>query len=194
MKVRHPLDEQAVRTAKTPLFTIVTDAATGEGVVVSAQDDFDLYEVFRATGALPALYNKRVLLGSRTFVDGGVASAIPLTEAMQRGARSALVVMTRRSGYRRYGHNGLYRTVGRAFARGQSAAIKSTIGASDDGFNATMEMIEQGGSDGITTWTVWPSDRERLVSRTCADRDRLEACAQMARDDMRAILETPVEH
>jgi predicted patatin/cPLA2 family phospholipase len=190
LKAQHPLDVERVRTAHTPLYLVLTDADTGEGAIVSAQEDYDLYEVFRATGALPALYNKRIRLGGRDFVDGGVASAIPLMEAAELGARSALVVMTRRPGYRRHGHHGLYRKVGRAMARGQSDAVRARIGAPDDGFNRTMALLEASGGDRMKTRTVWPSDPRRLVSRTCADRGRLHACANMARDDMRRLLES----
>lgn len=54
------------------LYAAVTDAETGVQVVLRMlAEDPELYEVFRATGALPVLYNKVVEVHGGRYVDGG---------------------------------------------------------------------------------------------------------------------------
>jgi predicted patatin/cPLA2 family phospholipase len=184
-----PLNVDVVRDSPTLLEFVLTDAETAEAVVVTNRDaELDLYEVIRATAALPSLYNKRVAVGSRLYVDGGTVDSIPLNKALTSEPEFVLAVVTRQPGYRREQHGVAYRVIGRALARGQSAAIKDLIGRRDSTFNSAMEALERQRSDGSRIYGVFPSDEAKLVGRTTFDRSRLLECAAMGRSDMRNAL------
>jgi predicted patatin/cPLA2 family phospholipase len=187
---RHPMDIAELRRCPVPLYTVLTDAATGmERIISSHAESYDPREVIRATAAIPGLYNRKVRLGDGEYVDGGIANQVPLTEAFARGAKEVLVVLTRERGYRREGHGFGYRLLSRVMARGQSRAVKERLGVADPDYNAAMVLLEdEQAGPARRTWTVWPSDANLLVERTTADRARLQACFDMGREDMLRLL------
>jgi predicted patatin/cPLA2 family phospholipase len=191
LKQRHPLNLAKLHAAQAPLLTVLTEAASGEERIVSNREELDLYEVMRATAALPGLYNKTVPLGDRRYLDGGLAHQVPLQEALTRGATEALVILTRGPGYRRTGHSFLSRMVMRGLARGQSLAVKQKLGAPDAAYNESMNCLEsEAASINRHLWTVWPSDTATLVERTTTNQLQLQACADMGKRDMLALLQT----
>lgn len=196
VKQRHPMDIEELKRCPVPLYTVLTDADTGmERIVSSHTDDYDPREVIRATAALPGLYNRRVRLGNSYYVDGGIANQIPLVEAFSRGAREVIVVLTRGRGYRRNGHGLAYRAISRVMARGQSRAIKERLGVPDPDYNEAVALLEdEKAGPGRRTWTVWPSNLDLLVERTTNDRAKLEACADMGRQDMIGLLKEEYHH
>ena len=186
-----PLDVGAVRRSPTLLEIVLTDSATAEPVVFSARDEsLDLFEVIRATAALPALYNKRVHVNGREYIDGGTVDAVPIVRALETGADCVLSVLTRSPGFRRTDKWFAFRVLSRALARGQSRAVKQVMGRADPRFNTAMDLIEglQRADHDFEQWSVWPSDPTRLVSRVTYDRARLRDCADMGQADMERVL------
>lgn len=180
---------EELKKCPIPMYTVLTDASTGMERIVSSRDDYDPREVIRATAAMPGLYNRKIKIGDSYYVDGGIANNIPLTEAFSRGAKEAIVVLTRGRGYRRTGHSLAYRALSRVMARGQSKAIKERLGVADPDYNEIMALLEdEQAGPGRRTWTVWPSNIDLLVDRTTTDRAMLQACADMGRDDMLTLL------
>jgi predicted patatin/cPLA2 family phospholipase len=193
LKVHLPLNIAAMRAAHAHLYVVLTDAETAKAKVIDMRDErVDPYEVFRATAALPSLYNKRVEVGDRRYIDGGIAKNVPLTASVGLDADEELVVLTRPLSYRRSGHGQAYRFVGRLSAVGHSASVKALIGAPDPAYNDVMEELEaQDLTQPQARWPVWPSDPSRLVERTTSDLALLRDCAAMAREDMKALLARP---
>lgn len=192
LKVKEPLDVDAVKRASALLEVVLTDSETAEPVIVTNRTpDVDFYEVIRATAALPSLYNRKVRVGDHTYIDGGFVDGVPVMRAVDSGATEVLAVLTRSPGFRRLEQNIAFRTLGKAMARGQSAAVKALIGRADVRFNDAMDFLE-GKAEAAKTirhWCVWPSDLEKLVGRTTFDKERLRDCAEMGRADMRRVLE-----
>jgi predicted patatin/cPLA2 family phospholipase len=188
MKTRRPLKTEALRISPSLLEIVVADADTGQPEVISSRDDrYDLYEVMRATAAMPGLYNKKVRLGGRLYVDGGLVDAFPVGRALDSGAERILAIATRPHGYRDGGNGSFFRLVARMLARGQAPAVQNLLGRPNLLLNETMRLLEnQAEAHG---WCVWPSDRSRLVSRTTRDRFELSKCAAMGRSDMRRLLD-----
>ena len=196
LKQRHPLDQSRMLAAPAPLYTVLTDAETASPKVLCnrdlAADGLDIYEVFRATAALPGLYNRKIPVGDRLFVDGGVADSVPLDEAFQAGAKEAVVILTRGPGHRRTGCGRLARALVRALSLGQSAPVRARVCTEDAAYNSTMEDLDAEERQAPrVTWTLRPSSRERLVGRTTRDRMRLRDCAALARSDTLAFLRQP---
>lgn len=185
-----PLDVEAVKRSPTLLEIILTDAETGKPAVVTNRDGADLYEVLRATAALPALYNRRVQVGAHRYIDGGVADAVPIQRVVDNGAHDVVAVLTRPSGFRRTRETAVYRAVGRALARGQSAAVKNLIGEEDVKFNHGMDLIEgkEKAANGLSVVAVWPSDLGHLAKRTTSSEKLLVESSEMGRRDMEKAL------
>lgn len=189
LRCQHPLDLGEMRSAHANLLTVLTDAETaGIRIASSEQMSPDIYEVFRATAALPLLYNKRVSVGDRQYVDGGISSLVPLQEAMRHSNGEAVVLLTRGAGHRLRRRGPIFRAALRLLSPGYSAPLRARICDLDKRHNGEMERLESGGHSGHRTWALWPSDLDRLVTRTTKSRARLSDCAKMGRNDMLALL------
>ncbi|HEY7951217.1 MAG TPA: patatin-like phospholipase family protein [Solirubrobacterales bacterium] len=206
LKRKHQLDEREMLAAPATLYTVLTDAETAAPKVVSNRDrSLDVYEVFRATAALPGLYNKKIELGvdGRHYVDGGVAGLVPLAQAQaedplaedsnsedrRKPHKEALVLLTRGEGHRKTERNIVFRSVVSLLSHGQSKPVRKKICLADGIYNDMMDTLEAEHAEVPRhTWTLRPTDLERLVNRTTNDRDRLLDCAELARTDTLNLL------
>ncbi len=185
MKRERPLNVGAMAEARAALYTVLTDAETAQAHIVSSRDEsVDLFEVLRATAALPGLYNRRVRVGSRRYVDGGVANLVPVDIAFREGATAALVILTRDAEYRRDARSRPLRAMLRFMPPGQSRAVRSRIWAADSFFEDDFATE----NDAPRTWTLRPSSRDRLITRVTDDSARLEDCAALGSADMRLLM------
>ncbi|HEX5527118.1 MAG TPA: patatin-like phospholipase family protein [Solirubrobacterales bacterium] len=204
LREKHHLDEEAMRKAPATLYTVLTDAKTAETRIVSSREPgLDVYEVFRATAALPGLYNKKIEIepGAARYVDGGVSDLLPLDRALDRALGQgrageegqpdeAVVLLTRGWGHEKAERGRLVRgIVHLLWWWSQSRPVREKVCRGDGLYNQVMKELER--EDERTprqTWTLCPSDLRRLVKRTTTDRERLLACAKMAREDTLALL------
>jgi predicted acylesterase/phospholipase RssA len=184
-------------------YAVVTDAETGIPVALRmSPDDPELYEIFRATGALPVLYNEVITVHGRKSIDGGTTSSVPLASAtaLDPKPKHILAIVTRERGYRNQSHNFLrnflYKSGVVALARGkQSDAIKQLVGERFNETNFNLDMARMESPDGIDPVSgirftlVQPNDPDRMVSRMTVDRDRLVDAAEMGKEDMKRALE-----
>ncbi len=195
LKRHHPIDERALVTA-APLHAVLTDAETAAPQVVCHHDcGFDIYEIFRATVAIPLLYNRKVALGERCYVDGGIADLLPLSVARSLGATESILLVTRSPGHRKKASGRVFRTFTRVFPAGQSGPVRARMYEADPHYNRTMEELErEQGQRTRTTWTQWPAGLDHLVTRTTTDRDRLLESAARAEADTHAFLRQPYPH
>jgi len=192
LKRHHPIDEAAL-IAAAPLHAVLANAESGAADVVCHRDcGFDIYEVFRATVAIPLLYNRKVALGERRYVDGGLADLLPLSTARSLGATEAVVLVTRNPGHRKLASPRPLRALTHAFPSGQSRAVRARIVEADPNYNRTMEELEsEHERSPRTTWTLWPQQLDHLVNRNTTDRGRLLASAARAETETLAFLRQP---
>ena len=188
-----PLNVKAVIDAPTVLHVVLTEFMTARPFEISSKDvaarDSSgnlLYEVFRATTALPVFYNRTVEIGGKSFVDGGISDAIPLIRAIEAGCTDITVVTTRNLRFRRARMVGLRRGLGRLMLVKHPRALRLQLLDEDELFNKTMDYLQNpdtvGGDIRITV--ISPSDESRLVGRTARGRAKLWDCAHMAREDV----------
>jgi predicted patatin/cPLA2 family phospholipase len=191
LKQHLPLDLQGMLAASAPLYTILTDAETAEPVVVSSRDEtLDIYEVLRATVAIPGLYNRKVSIGSRKYVDGGLTGLVPLRMVVNDGEPEAVVLLTRARGHCLKGHGPVYYAASRVVAYGQSPQVRAHIRTGDPTYNTTMEALEREQTTSPrTTWTLRPTNADRMVGRTTSNLRRLRDCAALGRSDMMTFLQ-----
>jgi predicted patatin/cPLA2 family phospholipase len=147
-----------------------------------------MYELFRATAALPGLYNRKVPIDGRRYIDGGVADIVPLEEALA-SASEAVVLLTRGANHRMSERGAIFRTLVRALSHGQSHRVREKICSTDTNYNAAMDMLAgERQQFPRRTWTLRPSNLDRLVNRTTNNFARLRDCAELGRSDMRGLL------
>jgi predicted patatin/cPLA2 family phospholipase len=205
LKEKHHLDTEEMRRAPATLYTVLTDAKTAEARVVSSRDrSLDIYEVFRATAALPGLYGKKIAIeddpGARRYIDGGVSDLLPLERVLTSDLnfgwegeagrpRQAVVLTTRTKGHQKAERSLLVRWIVHALWWSQSGAVRGKVCGGDGRYNRVMRVLEREEEQRPRlTWTQSPSDLGRLVNRTTTDRDLLVACSKMARDDTLSLL------
>ena len=188
-----PLNVKAVIDSPTILHVILTEFMTARPFEISSKEvaardssgDL-LFEVFRATTALPVFYNRVIDIAGIKFVDGGISDAIPLIRAIEAGCTDIIVVTTRDSSFRRKRTAGFKRGLGRLVLAKHPRSLRDQLLNEDKLFNNTMNLLQERGilgGDIRITW-VAPSDKSRLVGRTTRGRARLWDCAQMGHEDV----------
>jgi predicted patatin/cPLA2 family phospholipase len=94
------LDAERLERSSTSLFIAVTNCRTGKADHVAATER-NLFQLLKATMALPVVYGRVVDVEGTPYIDGGVADAIPLGAALESEPSRVIVVCTRPLGYRK---------------------------------------------------------------------------------------------
>ena len=197
LKCKKTLNVLKVRRSLSLLHIFLTDAETGQEAVITNRDEhLDLMEAIRATSALPILYNRKVRVGSRSYIDGGLVDSLPVQRAIDLGCTDIVVVLTRPPGYRRDGIPLPFSLLARAFLRDFPEIIARRCVDADANFNRSMRLIERRSelTDRFRIVLVAPSDMNYMVSRTTKNRLKLLRCALMGRNDMRGVLGVEAAH
>ncbi|MFD2177196.1 patatin-like phospholipase family protein [Veronia pacifica] len=95
------IDKARLAAEKRPFFMGVTRQDTGQAEYLTPSAD-RVTETMKASSAVPILYREGVTLeGGLRYVDGGVTDAIPVAEAIKRGATHIMVLRSRPASYRK---------------------------------------------------------------------------------------------
>jgi predicted patatin/cPLA2 family phospholipase len=94
------LDASELSRSATALYVAVTNCNTGAADHVAATQS-NLFQLLKATMALPVVYGRVVRVDGVPYIDGGIADAIPLEAALALDPKRLIVVTTRPSGYRK---------------------------------------------------------------------------------------------
>lgn len=92
------LDLSGIFHHRKTLLIGVTDLHTGEASYIDAQAG-NILDAMRGTMALPLIYAGFPMVEGRCVTDGGVACAIPVQEAIRRGAKRVMVIRSRHRDY-----------------------------------------------------------------------------------------------
>jgi predicted patatin/cPLA2 family phospholipase len=87
------LDLERVLQSGTELYYVLTDYATGRPEYCDAKCP-DIFDLMRASSALPHLYRIPVHVNGRPYYDGGCSDPIPVEHAIALGFKKILVVLT----------------------------------------------------------------------------------------------------
>jgi predicted patatin/cPLA2 family phospholipase len=100
IKKRKPLDVGRVLASPSKLRISITDANTGAGFLIDAQDPrYPLLDSLRASATHPLLSERTRRLGDKDCFDGGFANPLPVKDAIDDGCTDLLVLSTRPSDY-----------------------------------------------------------------------------------------------
>ncbi|MGR5209136.1 patatin-like phospholipase family protein [Vibrio rotiferianus] len=94
------IDRDVLRADSRPFFLGVTRQDNGQAEYLTPTVDM-LADTMKASSALPIMYRNGVDLDGTKYVDGGVADAIPVAEAIKRGATKIMVLRSRPASYRK---------------------------------------------------------------------------------------------
>ncbi|MGI9947990.1 patatin-like phospholipase family protein [Vibrio hyugaensis] len=94
------IDRDVLSADSRPFFLGVTRQDNGQAEYLTPTIDM-LAETMKASSALPIMYRNGVILDGTKYVDGGVADAIPVAEAIKRGATKIMVLRSRPASYRK---------------------------------------------------------------------------------------------
>ncbi len=169
------LDLQTIYAKKKPFIVVLTDVQTGEAIykITSARD---LEHVLKASSAMPLFYRDYPTVDGCRATDGGVADAMPVGEAIRRGARRIMVIRSRRRDYVK--RQGLFdffmRWCVRPYPMLQQAMAKRVRH-----YNESVALIRKP-PDGVSIVEVCPPENFR-VSRLSQNRLILQEGYQQGR-------------
>jgi predicted patatin/cPLA2 family phospholipase len=92
------LDLATIYAKAKPFIAVLTDVQTG-AAVYRLTNAPDLEQLLKASSAVPLLYRDYPRIEGCPMTDGGVTDAIPVGEAIRRGARRIMVIRSRHRDY-----------------------------------------------------------------------------------------------
>ena len=87
-KIQEPLNTKELREQSAKYYIAITNAKTRTTSYVSNDDNADIFELLRATKAIPIFFNKEVYLSGISYIDGTVSASFENTveKAKELGA------------------------------------------------------------------------------------------------------------
>lgn len=162
------LDRKVIYTKGKPFFAVMTDVASGRAVYEETRPD-NLEDVLKASSAMPLLYRGFPVVDGRPMADGGIADALPVAEAIRRGASRLMVLRSRPPEYVK--GRGLADRFMEWYLRKTPALARTAAGRADR-YNRSVSLIRTP-PRGVSVVEVCPPSRFR-VSRLSRDRAVLE--------------------
>ena len=92
------LDLERIFSGGRQFIVVMTDILTGQALYKET-GSHNLEEVLKASSAMPIFYRDYPVIDGAPMTDGGVADALPVGEAIRRGARRIMVIRSRPWGY-----------------------------------------------------------------------------------------------
>jgi predicted patatin/cPLA2 family phospholipase len=97
VSLHKPLDDAAIRASRVRFLLSVTDARSGRNELLDVRTRSEPVPLLlKASSALPVLYNRRIVLDGREYVDGGVSDSLPIARAIDNGCTDILVLASSR--------------------------------------------------------------------------------------------------
>jgi len=191
LKHKRPIDISKLINTRSKLHVVLTNAKTGKKEVVSNHRQFaEIYEEFRATAAIPILYDKKIKVGNKEYVDGGVADLIPVDVAIRLGCTDIVVIMTQQIISYRFDrqHERLVKHLIRRFAKQQVDAVKKNLPTNKKVLKLNLRRISKPLKK-TRVYLLEPSDEESLISLLTIDKDKVETFAKLGVEDMDKFLQ-----
>ena len=186
-KVR-PLHIHKLLSARTLLHIPLTECADGQTRYVTTRTpDIDLWEAFRASAAMPILYNKSVKVGDDLYVDGSLRARVPIRRVVEYGCRYVVVILTMPHMHRIKSIHPWIRSLSWPATRHYSAPLRHALFGEDLDYNTMKIDLAcenpqiDGCADGLIV--ISPQQRPEWFSTITTDPKHLLQCALQARAD-----------
>jgi len=186
-KVR-PLDINKLASSKTILHISLTEFSNGKTrFVTNRTPGIDLWEAFRATAAMPILYNKPVKVGDRLYVDGSLRARLPVKRVVDHECRYIVIILTMPHSHRINTRNALIQSLSWPVTRHYSDGLRHALLGEDTDYNNLMSDLSRknpqisGYSNRVVVIKPQkPAERFSVITR---DPKQLLQCALNARAD-----------
>lgn len=177
-----PFDNEAFMASAIPFYVVCTDVETGRAEVVLCDDLLRKIDYLRASASMP-LVSRTVRIGSRRYLDGGVADSVPIRAFEKMGYGRNIVVLTRPADYVKFSENTpLFRLRYAKYPNFRRALARRHIV-----YNETMGYIGRQAREGAA-FVIRP--RAALpIGRTDTDPERIEAVYRIGREDAERRME-----
>ncbi len=184
-------------SAETLLHITLTAWSNGEPHYVTTRTpDIDIWEAFRASAAMPILYNKAIKVGDGHYVDGSLRAPVPIQRVVDHGCRYVVVILTMPNSHRLYPTSTFLRSLSWPATRHYSLGLRQALFSDHDDYNRMKIDLSQGNSpvnghtDGLIV--IAPRQQPERLSMITTDRQHLMQTALQAREDTwRAFGHTP---
>ena len=93
-----PFDYEEFRRYKGKCLVGVTNAITGKPEYFNALEDDENFQFLRATCAIPG-YFPAIMINDTPYFDGGLASPIPVKQALKDGCSKTVIILTQPEGF-----------------------------------------------------------------------------------------------
>ncbi len=151
------INKLVLQADSRPFFLGVTRQDTGQAEYLTPDVEM-LAETMKASSALPILYRKGVLLNGNRYVDGGVADAIPIEQAIKCGATKIMVLRSRPASYRK--SKAKFTSITRRLLKDTPALIQPML-TRNVRYNHALSIIEHP-PEGVEIMQVCPPDTFKL--------------------------------
>lgn len=162
------LDLSTIYSKRKSFIVAMTDVRTGHACYRTTGAD-DLEDVLKASSAMPVFYRKFPAIEGIPMTDGGVGDAIPVGEAIRRGARRIMVIRSRHRNYVK--RNSLSDYILRACVW-RYPLLQRTMATRIPRYNETLALIRRP-PDGVSIIEIYPPENFR-VTRLSQDKHVLE--------------------
>ena len=194
LKHKRPVNIKKLLKAHSRLSVVLTDAKNGRKVVVSDHHKFaEIYDEFRATAALPLLYDKPVLVGNRYYIDGGVSDLLPIDVAVKLGCTDIVVVMTQQIKNYHFNkkHARLVKHLMKQFAQNQPQKVRDLLPTNERLLQLNLHRLAHPLKK-TRFYVLEPSNAESLISLATIDKPKVEEFARLGVTDMDSFLHRPL--
>ena len=141
-KKARPLHLDKLFSSPTTLHISLTERTHAQTRwVTNRTQDIDIWEAFRATAAIPLLYNKSVKVGDGHYVDGSLSARIPIRRMMQHACRYVVVILTMPHSHRITPTQEWIRSLTWPATRHYSPALRQAFFGEDLGYNTTKDHL-----------------------------------------------------
>lgn len=136
----YPLNEERIFKGNRNLNVVTTNVETGKADYFSNHDSRDIfYDAVRASASLP-LISKMVEINGNKYLDGGIATKIPIRKAIEDKNDKIIFIGTRPSDYRRKPVGKEYEMIKVAYANYPN--FIESYEKANEGYNQDCDLID----------------------------------------------------
>ncbi len=195
-KVR-PLHLDKLRSSPTTLHVSLTERTHAHTEwITNRTADIDIWEAFRATAAIPLLYNKSVKVGDGHYVDGSISARLPVQRMMEYDCRYVVVILTMPHSHRILSTYSWLQSLTWPATRHYSPALRQAFFGEDIAYNTTKVDLSghkpqiPGSANRVIVISPQRSP-ERFSTITTNPKQLLHGAMQAREDTWRAFGHTP---
>lgn len=176
-----PFDFKAYEDSDQRFVVVATDCQTGRAEYFEDPDIDDLLPVLTASSSLPFIA-KKVKIGGRDYLDGGLADSIPVQKALDDGNEKLVVLLTRPEGYEKKPSNAAFLI---KMAYGKYPKLVDCLNSRYKRYNQSLELVKKLEAQG-RAYVIRPNNRIDM-GRVERNQDKLKATYDMGYADAVAL-------